>query len=135
MERGLRKVIAMQPEQKQGYNALGYSLADRNERLAEARKLLERASELGPDDPYIMDSLGWVKYRQGELQPAAELLRNAYSKAPEAEIGAHLGEVLWQLGQHDEARRTWTEAAKAEPENQTLIDTLRRYNQNVLLSK
>ncbi|MNY69443.1 Tetratricopeptide repeat protein [compost metagenome] len=82
-----------------------------------------------------MDSLGWVKYRQGELQPAAELLRNAYSKAPEAEIGAHLGEVLWQLGQHDEARRTWTEAAKAEPENQTLIDTLRRYNQNVLLSK
>lgn len=135
MEHGLRKVIAMQPDQKQGYNALGYSLADRNERLAEARKLLERASELGPDDPYIMDSLGWVKYRQGELQPAAELLRTAYSKAPEAEIGAHLGEVLWQLGQHEEARRTWTEAAKAEPENQTLIDTLRRYNQNLLLSK
>lgn len=135
MERGLRKVITLQPEQKQGYNALGYSLADRNERLPEARKLLERASELGPDDPYIMDSLAWVKYRQGELQPAADLLRNAYSKAPEAEIGAHLGEVLWQLGQHDEARKTWNEAAKVEPENQTLIDTLRRYNQNLLLSK
>lgn len=135
MEQGLRKVIAMQPDQKQGYNALGYSLADRNERLPEARKLLERASELGPDDPYIMDSLGWVKYRMGELQPAADLLRSAYAKAPEAEIGAHLGEVLWQLGQHDEARKTWTEAAKVEPENQTLIDTLRRYNQNVLLSK
>ena len=135
MERGLRKVISMQPDQKQGYNALGYSLADRNERLPEARKLLERASELGPDDPYIMDSLGWVKYRQGELQPAADLLRNAYAKAPEAEIGAHLGEVLWQLGQQDEARKTWNEAAKIEPENQTLIDTLRRYNQNLLLSK
>jgi len=135
MERGLRKVIALQPDQKQGYNALGYSLADRNERLPEARKLLERASELGPDDPYIMDSLAWVKYRQGELQPAAELLKSAFAKAPEAEIGAHLGEVLWQLGQRDEARRTWTEAAKAEPDNQTLIDTLRRYNQNVLLSK
>lgn len=135
MERGLRKVIALQPEQKQGYNALGYSLADRNERLPEARKLLERASELGPDDPYIMDSLGWVKYRQGELQPAAELLKTAYSKAPEAEIGAHLGEVLWQLGQHEEARKTWTEAAKVEPENPTLIDTLRRYNQSVSLSK
>lgn len=135
MERGLRKVIALQPEQKQGYNALGYSLADRNERLPEARKLLERASELGPDDPYIMDSLGWVKYRQGELQPAADLLKNAYSKAPEAEIGAHLGEVLWQLGQHEDARKTWNEAAKVEPENQTLIDTLRRYNQNLLLSK
>ncbi|MGO4307485.1 tetratricopeptide repeat protein [Cupriavidus sp. RAF12] len=135
MERGLRKVIDLQPDQKQGYNALGYSLADRNERLPEARKLLERASELGPDDPYIMDSLGWVKYRQGELQPAADLLKSAYAKAPEAEIGAHLGEVLWQLGQHEEARKTWTEAAKAEPENQTLLDTLRRYNQNVLLSK
>ncbi|CAG9170160.1 Beta-barrel assembly-enhancing protease [Cupriavidus pampae] len=135
MERALRKVISMQPEQKQGYNALGYSLADRNERLPEARKLLERASELGPDDPYIMDSLGWVKFRQGELQPAADLLRNAYTKAPEAEIGAHLGEVLWQLGQQDEARKTWNEAAKIEPENQTLIETLRRYNQNLLLSK
>lgn len=135
MERGLRKVIALQPEQKQGYNALGYSLADRNERLPEARKLLERASELGPDDPYIMDSLGWVKYRQGELQPAADLLKTAYSKAPEAEIGAHLGEVLWQLGQHEEARKTWYEAAKVEPENATLLDTLRRYNQNLLLSK
>jgi len=135
MEKGLRKVIALQPEQKQGYNALGYSLADRNERLPEARKLLERASELGPDDPYIMDSLAWVKYRQGELQPAADLLKTAYSKAPEAEIGAHLGEVLWQLGQHEEARKTWTEAAKVEPENPTLIDTLRRYNQSVSLSK
>ena len=135
LREGTRTVLAMQPDQKQRYNALGYSLADRNERLPEARKLLERASELGPDDPYIMDSLGWVKYRMGELQPAADLLRNAYAKAPEAEIGAHLGEVLWQLGQHDEARKTWTEAAKVEPENQTLIDTLRRYNQNVLLSK
>lgn len=128
MERGLRKFIAMQPNQKQGYNALGYSLADRNERLPEALKLLEKAIELGPDDPYIMDSLGWVKYRLGQLQPAAELLRTAYAKAPEAEIGAHLGEVLWHLGQHDEARRTWTEAAKAEPDNETLIKTLRRYN-------
>ncbi|WP_235844764.1 tetratricopeptide repeat protein [Cupriavidus agavae] len=135
METRLRRVIALQPEQKQGYNALGYSLADRNERLPEARKLLERASELGPDDPYIMDSLGWVKYRQGELQPAADLLRTAYAKAPEAEIGAHLGEVLWQLGQHEEARKTWNEAAKVEPDNQTLIDTLRRYDQKLLLSR
>jgi Flp pilus assembly protein TadD len=135
MERGLRKVIALQPEQKQGYNALGYSLADRNERLPEARKLLERASELGPDDPYIMDSLAWVKYRQGELQPAADLLKSAFAKAPEAEIGAHLGEVLWQMGNQEEARKTWTEAAKVEPDNQTLMDTLRRYNQNLLLSK
>ncbi|AOY91860.1 hypothetical protein BKK79_08660 [Cupriavidus sp. USMAA2-4] len=128
MEKGLRKVIALQPDQKQGYNALGYSLADRNQRLPEALKLLEKASELGPDDPYIMDSLGWVKFRLGQLQPAAELLRNAYAKAPEAEIGAHLGEVLWQLGQREEARQMWAEAAKTEPDNEVLIDTLRRYN-------
>ncbi|WP_420994581.1 tetratricopeptide repeat protein [Cupriavidus sp. 30B13] len=128
MERLLRRVIAMQPEQKQGYNALGYSLADRNVRLPEALQLLEKASALGPDDPYIMDSLAWVKFRLGQLQPAAELLRNAYARAPEAEIGAHLGEVLWQLGQQDEARKTWTEAAKIEPDNVILIDTLRRYN-------
>ncbi|WP_454730859.1 MULTISPECIES: tetratricopeptide repeat protein [Cupriavidus] len=128
METLLRRVIAMQPEQKQGYNALGYSLADRNVRLPEALQLLEKASALGPDDPYIMDSLAWVKFRLGQLQPAAELLRNAYARAPEAEIGAHLGEVLWQLGQQDEARKTWTEAAKIEPDNVILIDTLRRYN-------
>lgn len=133
MEKSLRRVIAMQPDQKQGYNALGYSLADRNERLPEALKLLEKASELGPDDPYIMDSLGWVKFRMGDLQPAAELLRSAYAKAPEAEIGAHLGEVLWALGHQDEARKTWTEAAKTEPDNEILVRTLRRYN--VLLSK
>jgi len=131
MEQGLRKVIALKPEQKQGYNALGYSLADRNERLPEALKLLEKASTLGPDDPYIMDSLGWVKYRMGQLQPAADLLRNAYSKAPEAEIGAHLGEVLWQLGNYEEARKTWTDAARAEPDNETLVNTLRRYNVTV----
>ncbi|WP_232232372.1 tetratricopeptide repeat protein [Cupriavidus sp. amp6] len=135
MEKGLRRVIALQPQQKQGYNALGYSLADRNERLPEARMLLERATELGPDDPYIMDSLAWVKFRMGELRPAADLLRNAYAKAPEAEIGAHLGEVLWQLGEHEEARKTWTEAMRIDPENETLVDTLRRYKFEVQLAK
>lgn len=128
MERRLRRFIALQPDQKQGYNALGYSLADRNERLPEALKLLEKAAELGPDDPYIMDSLGWVKFRLGELQPAAKLLRDAYAKAPEAEIGAHLGEVLWRMGEENEARRTWREAVRIDPDNETLIDTLRRYN-------
>ncbi|MCG5262552.1 tetratricopeptide repeat protein [Cupriavidus gilardii] len=128
MERRLRQFIAMQPDQKQGYNALGYSLADRNIRLQEALKLLEKATELGPDDPYIMDSLGWVKFRLGQLQPAAKLLRDAYAKAPEAEIAAHLGEVLWQLGERDEARKTWQEGVKLDPNNETLVETLRRYN-------
>lgn len=128
MERRLRRFISLQPNQKQGYNALGYSLADRNERLPEALQLLQKATELGPDDPYIMDSLGWVKFRMGELQPAAQLLRNAYAKAPEAEIAAHLGEVLWRMGEQDEARRTWAEGYRIDPDNETLIDTLRRYN-------
>ncbi|WP_043442037.1 tetratricopeptide repeat protein [Cupriavidus sp. HPC(L)] len=128
MERRLRQFIALQPDQKQGYNALGYSLADRNIRLQEALKLLEKATELGPDDPYIMDSLGWVKFRLGQLQPAAKLLRDAYAKAPEAEIAAHLGEVLWQLGERDEARKTWEEGVKLDPNNETLVETLRRYN-------
>ncbi|WP_255581631.1 tetratricopeptide repeat protein [Cupriavidus sp. AU9028] len=128
MEKRLRQFIALKPDQKQGYNALGYSLADRNVRLPEALQLLEKATELGPDDPYIMDSLGWVKFRLGDLQPAAQLLRNAWARAPEAEIGAHLGEVLWNLGERDAARQTWTEAWRADPENETLIDTLKRYN-------
>ncbi|MCP2936722.1 tetratricopeptide repeat protein, partial [Salmonella enterica subsp. enterica serovar Typhimurium] len=72
--------------------------------------------------------LGWVKFRLGQLQPAAKLLRDAYAKAPEAEIAAHLGEVLWQLGERDEARKTWEEGVKLDPNNETLVETLRRYN-------
>src|SRR5438046_5629990 len=109
------------------YNALGYSFAERNTRLAEARKLIEKALELSPEDYFIIDSLGWVLYREGNLKGAAEQLRRAYSGRPDAEIGAHLGEVLWVMGRRDEAERIWQESVKSAPENDTLQKTIKRY--------
>jgi tetratricopeptide (TPR) repeat protein len=131
METLLRKVIDLRPGQAIGYNALGYSLADRNVRLQEAQELLEKAVSLAPDDPYIADSLGWVKYRRGDLPAATDILRKAWTAAPQAEIGAHLGEVLWQSGKQDDARQIWTEASKLDVNDTTLRDTLRRFGQPV----
>jgi tetratricopeptide (TPR) repeat protein len=126
LEGNLRALIRLKPDYAHAYNALGYSYADRNLRLPEARKLIERALELSPDDYYIIDSMGWVLYRQGDLKGAAELLRRAYLGRPDAEIGAHLGEVLWKLGERGEAERIWQEAQKAQPGNETLQKTLKR---------
>ena len=126
-EQTLRKVIKLQPDYAHAYNALGYSLADRNERLPEARKLIEKALQLRPNDSYIIDSMGWVMYRQGDLMSAADYLRRAYDSQHDAEIGAHLGEVLWVQGKHDEARRVWDEALKNHPENEVLRKTVRRF--------
>jgi Flp pilus assembly protein TadD len=126
LESNLRKLIEVRPDHAHAYNALGYSFADRNTRLAEARKLVERALELAPDDYFIMDSLGWVLYREGDLKGAAEQLRRAYGGRPDAEIGAHLGEVLWVMGERDEAGRVWQESLKASPDNETLQKTIKR---------
>ncbi|VVD70458.1 tetratricopeptide repeat protein [Pandoraea terrigena] len=128
MEKAMRRVMASQPENAQAYNALGYSLTVRNTRLPEALKLLQKASSLAPEDPYIMDSLGWVKYRLGDRTQALELLRRAYGIQAQAEIGAHLGEVLWESGQQDEARKTWREALKLDGDDDTLRATMKRYN-------
>ncbi|WP_449413797.1 tetratricopeptide repeat protein [Pandoraea soli] len=128
MEKTMRRVMASQPENAQAYNALGYSLTVRNTRLPEALKLLQKASALAPDDPYILDSLGWVKYRLGDKPQALELLRRAYGIQAQAEIGAHLGEVLWESGQQDEARKTWREALKVDGDDDTLRATMKRYN-------
>jgi tetratricopeptide (TPR) repeat protein len=128
MEKALRKVIEMKPDAAHAYNALGYSLADRNTRLDEARTLIEKAVNLSPDDPFILDSLGWVQYRQGKLDEALKTLREAYAKRPDAEIGAHLGEVLWVAGKRDEAEKFWREARKKDANNETLKSTLGRYN-------
>lgn len=100
-------------------------------RLQEAQELLEKAVSLAPDDPYIADSLGWVKYRRGDLPAATDILRKAWATAPQAEIGAHLGEVLWQSGKQDDARQIWTEASKLDVNDTTLRDTLRRFGQPV----
>lgn len=128
MEKAMRRVMTSQPENAQAYNALGYSLTERNTRLPEALKLLQKASTLAPEDPYIMDSLAWVKYRLGDKQQALELLRRAYGIQAQAEIGAHLGEVLWETGQQDEARKTWREALKLDSDDDTLRSTMKRYN-------
>lgn len=126
MERTLRRVIELKPDNQNAYNALGYSLADRNVRLDEARTLIRKAVELAPDDPFIADSLGWVEYRLGNVAEAARILDAAYKKRPDPEIGAHLGEVLWMLGDRDRAVSIWREAVLADADNDTLQETLKR---------
>ena len=126
METLLRRVIALKPDHVHAYNALGYSLADRNLWLAEAKALIERALQLTPGDPFITDSLGWVEFRLGNREEALRLLRQAYKARPDAEIGAHLGEVLWAMGRRDEARQVWAEASGRDAGNDVLRETLVR---------
>lgn len=128
MERLLRQLIQARPEHHHAYNALGYALADRNERLPEAKQLIEKAISLAPNDPYIQDSLGWVEFRLGNTERALTILRGAYGKRPDAEIAAHLGEVLWVKGQREEALRIWREGLLLANDNETLQQTLRRLN-------
>ncbi|MGS5085989.1 tetratricopeptide repeat protein [Hydrogenophaga sp. A37] len=126
MEGLFRQVIAIKPEHHHAYNALGYSLADRSLRLPEAKQLIEKAVALAPDDAYIQDSLGWVEFRMGNAGRATEILRAAYVKRPDAEIAAHLGEVLWAQGQRDEALKIWREGLLLASDNETLQGTLQR---------
>jgi tetratricopeptide (TPR) repeat protein len=126
MERLLRRVIALRPDNAHAHNALGYSLADRGQRLEEARALIVRALELSPGDPFITDSLGWVEFRLGNTSEALRLLRSAYASRPDPEVAAHLGEVLWTANQRDEARRIWRDAKTRDANNEVLRDTLAR---------
>ena len=126
MERLLRRVIALRPEYYHAHNALGYSLADRGLRLPEAKALIERALELAPGEPFITDSLGWVEYRMGDRAAAIKHLTRAYRARPDAEIAAHLGEVLWMDGQRDEARRVLTEGKARDAGSEALRETLTR---------
>ncbi|QEL63883.1 hypothetical protein OTERR_04070 [Oryzomicrobium terrae] len=125
-ETRLKKLIAIQPDHAHAYNALGYSYAERNVRLGEARRLIEKAVELAPEDPFIIDSLGWVLFRQGDLPGALVQLQKAYALRADPEIAAHLGEVLWGLGRQDEARGVWKEAASRFPDNDALSAVQRR---------
>ena len=126
MERRLRELIRRLPDQPHAYNALGYSLADRNLRLGEAKQLITRALELAPEDPAITDSLGWVEFRLGNLPLALTLLKKAYASQSDAEIAAHMGEVLWQLNQAEEAKKIWREGLQRGGDTETLRETLRR---------
>ncbi len=126
MERELRRIMQVAPDNQHAYNALGYSLADRNIRLQEAYDLIRKASDLAPEDPFIMDSLGWVEFRLGRYEQAEKTLRRAFGIKADPEIAAHLGEVLWVLGREDEARQLWRDANAKDPKNSTLKGTLQR---------
>lgn len=126
MERLLRRVIQLKPDHQHAYNALGYSLADRSLRLPEAKALIQKALEFAPSDPFIQDSLAWAEFRMGNRAEAVRILEAAYKAKPDAEIAAHLGEVLWSLGQRDRAIALWKEGMRLNPENETLLETLKR---------
>lgn len=126
MERLLRQVIATKPDYHHAYNALGYSLAERNLRLPEAKELVQKALTFAPGDPYISDSLAWVEYRMGNKAEALRILDTAYKARPDADIAAHLGEVLWSMGQRDRAQAIWKEGLLLNSQNDTLQETLKR---------
>ncbi len=131
MERLLRETIAAKPDYHHAYNALGYSLADRNMRLPEARQLILKALEFAPGDPFISDSLAWVEFRIGNYPEALRILKQAFKDKPDAEIAAHLGEVMWVMGQRDEAIAVWREGLGINAENETLLETIKRFRVNL----
>lgn len=126
MERLLLSVIAIKPDYHHAYNALGYSLAERKIRLPESKKLILKALEFAPGDPFINDSLGWVEFRSGNMYEALRILQEAFKAKPDAEIAAHLGEVLWTLGQQEQALTAFKEGFQINPDNETLLETLKR---------
>ncbi len=127
LEKDLRQVIKMKPDYAHAYNALGYTLAEKTNRLVEAKDLIEKAMKLSPDDPFILDSLGWVNFRMGEMGEALKHLHTAYSARPDPEIAAHLGEVLWSSGQHDEAQKIWRAALSENPNHETLLAVMQKH--------
>ncbi|MCI0914495.1 tetratricopeptide repeat protein [Pseudomonas putida] len=126
MEKDLRAIIAREPENAMALNALGYTLADRTTRYTEAKALIDKAYELSPDDPAILDSKGWVAYRLGDLEEAERYLRQALERFPDHEVAAHLGEVLWANGKRREARQVWAKAFEAQPDSPILRKTVLR---------
>ena len=127
LEADLRKVIKMKPDYAHAYNALGYTLAEKTDRLVEARDLIEKAYKLAPDDPFILDSLGWVFYRMGQVNVALKHLQTAYTARPDPEIAAHLGEVLWKSGQRDEAQKIWRAALTENPNHESLLAVMQKF--------
>lgn len=126
LEKLLREVIALDPDHAHALNALGYTMADRNDRLPEALDLITQAMELLPNNPFILDSIGWAKYRMGDIPAAADYLGRAYALLPEPDIAAHLAEVLWKQGQRERARELLQTGFKKDPKNRTLLDTAKR---------
>ena len=126
MEKDLRAILKREPDNAMALNALGYTLSDRTTRYAEAKELIEKAHSLNPEDPAVLDSLGWVNYRLGNLDEAERLLRLALERFPDHEVAAHLGEVLWAKGEQREARKIWGKALEDQPDSPILRSTVRR---------
>lgn len=127
VEARLKRLIALRPDHAQAFNALGYTFAERNIRLPEARDHIQKALSLAPDDPFILDSMGWVEYRMGNLDKGLSYLNKAFAQRPDPEIAAHIGEVLWALGRRNEAEKTWREALQANPASEELQAVMRKY--------
>jgi tetratricopeptide (TPR) repeat protein len=127
LESNLKQLIKLRPDHAHAYNALGYTFADRNERIDEAYAWIDQALKLAPEDPFIMDSMGWVLYRMGRGKEALSYLEKAFKLRPDAEIAAHLGEVLWATGQRDAAMKVWTDSLKEHPRNESLLGVLKRF--------
>jgi tetratricopeptide (TPR) repeat protein len=126
-ERDLRAILSKEPKNAHALNALGYTLADRTTRYDEALQLIEQALALKPDDPFIMDSMGWVKYRLGNYEEAVKYLRAALEKRPDAEISAHLGEVLWVMGDRAGAESVWMRALRDSPDSEVLLGIIKKF--------
>ena len=126
-ERDMRRLIELKPDHAHAYNALGYTLADRTTRYEEARALIEKALSLKPNDPFILDSMGWVHYRLGNRDQAHDYLQQAIDLRLDPEIAAHLGEVLWMMDRHEEARAVWKRGESIDIKNKTLRETLRKF--------
>lgn len=126
LERDLKQILVQDPDNAHALNALGYTLADRTRRYQEALEYIERALELSPQEPAILDSMGWVQYRLGNLEEAASYLRRAYAKDQDPEIAAHLGEVLWVSGDQGAARKIWQEALDRAPASAIVRETMQR---------
>jgi tetratricopeptide (TPR) repeat protein len=128
-EQDMRRILALDPDNVRTLNALGYTLADRTDRYEEAFGYIQQAYARKPDDPAIIDSMGWVNYRLGNLQEARNFLQQAWDMTGDGEIGAHLGEVMWMQGDRDEARRIWKESKENSPDNPVLNKVLERFMQ------
>ena len=126
LEQDLSHIIDLNPKNATALNALGYTLADRTKRLDEALKLIQQARLISPADPAIIDSLGWVYFRMGDFDKSLELLKKAYANFPDAEVAAHLGEVLWAMGLKEEAIEIWKKGLEKQPKSKILKDTLSR---------
>jgi Flp pilus assembly protein TadD len=127
VEANLRRLIVLKPDHAQAYNALGYTLADRTDRLNEARGYIQHALKLSPEDPFILDSMGWVEYRLGHVSQGLQYLERAFQQRPDPEIAAHLGEVMWAKGDKPGAEKVWRDAFRDNPENDELQKVITKY--------